>query len=403
LKEKFTDIYVRNLSTPGRYSDSTVTGLNLQVKPNGKKYWALRYTLGGKRRDLSLGSYPDTSLRQARIYAARCRADILSGHKPVAYWRLDSEAYSPTDVAQEIDFQTFAKEVIQLKSSSWSNKKHAAQWSSTIETYANPVIGKLTLNDITTDHIIKILTPIWGEKTVTATRVRQRIEHILSAAKVRGLRSGQNPAAWKDHLSHILPEPTKIRAVKHHTALPYRTLPNFITQLHESSCISSLALEFLVLTATRTTEVLLAKRPEISEEGIWTIPANRMKTRREHRVPLCKRAQLIVNYAKLLDTSEYLFSKNGKPLSNMALPMLLRRMQCQATVHGFRSTFRDWVAEETEHSEEVAEMALAHAIKNKVEAAYRRGNLLQRRQRLMDDWESFCLSSSHQDTTLKEG
>ncbi|MDA7749191.1 integrase arm-type DNA-binding domain-containing protein [Litoricola sp.] len=402
MREKFTDIYVRNLSTPGRYSDSTVTGLNLQVKPNGKKYWTLRYTLGGKRRDLSLGSYPDTSLRQARIYATRCRADILSGRKPVAYWRLDSETCSTTDVEQQTDFQTFAKEVIQLKSSSWSNKKHAAQWSSTIKTYANPIIGQLPLTDITTDHIIKILTPIWGRKTVTATRVRQRIEHILSAAKVRGLRSGQNPAAWKGHLSHVLPEPTKIRAVKHYPALSYRALPNFITQLHESSCTSSLALEFLILTACRTSEVLLAKRSEISKEGVWIIPADRMKTRREHRVPLGKRAQLIVKYTKLIDSSEYLFSKNGKPLSNMALPMLMRRMQCQATVHGFRSTFRDWVAEETEHSQEVAEMALAHAIKNKVEAAYRRGNLLQRRQRLMDDWELFCLSTSHQNSTLKE-
>ncbi|MDC0378966.1 integrase arm-type DNA-binding domain-containing protein [Litorivicinus sp.] len=403
MREKFTDIYVRNLSTPGRYSDSTVTGLNLQVKPNGKKYWTLRYTLGGKRRDLSLGSYPDTSLRQARIYATRCRADILSGRKPVAYWRHDSETCSTTDIEQQTDFQTFAKEVIQLKSSSWSNKKHAAQWSRTIETYANPIIGQLPLADITTDHIIKILKPIWGKKTVTATRVRQRIEHILSAAKVRGLRSGQNPAAWKGHLSHVLPEPTKIHAVKHYPALPYKTLPNFVTQLHESSCTSSLALEFLILTACRTSEVLLAKRSEISKEGIWIIPADRMKTHREHRVPLGKRAQLIVKYTKLIDSSEYLFSKNGKPLSNMALPMLMRRMQCQVTVHGFRSTFRDWVAEETEHSQEVAEMALAHAIKNKVEAAYRRGNLLQRRQRLMDDWELFCLSTSHQNATLKEG
>jgi integrase len=257
----------------------------------------------------------------------------------------------------------------------------------------------MALDEIDTDDILKILTPIWKSKTETASRLRGRLEWILAGACTRKLRDGMNPALWRGHLQTILPAPKKMMEVRHHPALAYRALPEFLVRLRNKDSVAALALEFAILNACRTGEVLGGLRSEIDGD-IWTISANRMKARKEHRVPLTSRSLEILAIAKAMDEdSQYLFSRNGKPLSNMAMPMLLRRLNKCVTVHGFRSTFRDWVSEETQHSPEVAEMALAHTIKNKVEAAYRRKDLLDRRRILMQDWLDFCNSQQFNNVT----
>lgn len=388
MKTGFTDPYVKNLAKPGRYTDASTPGLNLNIKRNGRKYWVFRYLHAEKRSDLSLGVHPDIGLKEARKRAIQARNQLLQGQRPVATWK----AATATTLPSKPLFKDFAIECIETKKSEWSNPKHIDQWSNTIEQYANPVIGNLPLDEIDTEHILKILTPIWHTKTETATRVRGRIEWILASATTRRLRSGLNPAAWRGHLETILPKPTKIRAVKHHAALAYAELPKFMARLRDMNGIAALALEFLILNVNRTGEVLGALRAEVTSDGLWVIPASRMKAGKEHRVPLCQRSLDILTVAKSLDpNSQYLFSKDGKPLSSMAMSMLLRRMKVSVTVHGFRSSFRDWVAEETDHSPEVAEMALAHTIRNQVEAAYRRGDLLTRRKVLMNDWQNYCL------------
>ena len=388
MKNRFTDPYVKNLTQPGRYTDASTPGLNLNIKRNGRKYWAFRYLHAEKRSDLSLGVYPDIGLKEARKRAIQARNQLLQGQRPMATWKA---ATAPALPSQPL-FRDFAIECIENKKSEWSNPKHTDQWSNTIEQYANPVIGNLPLDEIDTEHILQILTPIWHTKTETATRVRGRIEWILASATTRRLRSGLNPATWRGHLETILPKPTKIRAVKHHVALAYAELPKFMARLKDMNGIAALALEFLILNVNRTGEVLGALRSEVMSDGLWVIPASRMKAGKEHRVPLCQRSLDILAVAKSLDPdSQYLFSKDGKPLSSMAMSMLLRRMKVSVTVHGFRSSFRDWVAEETDHSPEVAEMALAHTIRNQVEAAYRRGDLLSRRRVLMNDWQNYCL------------
>lgn len=387
MKTVFTDAYLKSINQAGRYTDAATTGLNLNIKGNGGGYWVFRYLYGGKRFDLSLGVYPSVSLKEARKRAIASRNELLNGNRPVAYWKA---AAAIKEVNRPL-FKEYAKECIEIKKAEWQNPKHISQWFNTIEQYANPIIGKKYLDEIDTQDILDILTPIWYLKTETASRLRGRIEWILASAATRKLRSGLNPAAWRGHLETILPKPTKIAPVKHHPALPYKEIPNFLNTLKESDGIASLALEFLILNANRSGEVVNGLRSEISGEEIWIIPAKRMKAKREHRIPLGKRALEILAIAKHLDPdSQYLFSINGKPLSNMTMAMALRRLNAEVTVHGFRSCFRDWVAEETLHSPEVAEKALAHAVANQVEAAYRRGDLLEHRKRLMKDWEDYC-------------
>jgi integrase len=270
----------------------------------------------------------------------------------------------------------------------WRNQKHGDQWVATVANYAFPVIGAMPLDQIETQHILEILTPIWHNKSQTAGRLRGRIERILSAAITRKLRTGANPAIWKGHLENLLP--TQRASGKHHEALPYTDIPIFMARLRETVGVSSLALEFAILNASRTGEVLLGMRSEV-QGYVWTIPGSRMKAGQMHQVPLCQRSIDLLLIAKSQDPeSKYLFSRGGKPLSNMAMLMLVRRLQAGLTVHGFRSTFRDWVSELTEHSPEVAEMALAHTIGNKVERAYRRGNLMEPRRKLLNDWASYC-------------
>ena len=385
---QMTDIVIKALAAPGRYTDDQTKGLHLWVKGNGRKYWNLRYTYNGSRKGIALGAYPEVSLKQARISAVEQRNLINKGADPMAIKKAQKK---PASAPRSEKFQEFSLKYIEAMRPKWRNQKHGDQWVATVTNYAFPVIGEMPLAEIDTQHILDILTPMWGTKTETAVRLRGRIERILSAAITRKLRSTANPALWKGHLENLLPTPRG--ADKHHAALPYDEIPEFMGKLREIEGLSAMALEFTILNASRTSEVLLAKRDEV-QGNVWTIPSNRMKAGKQHQVPLCQRSLDLMLIAQHLDReSQHIFSLNGKPLSGMAMLMTVRRMQSGLTVHGFRSTFRDWVSEETDHSPEVAEMALAHTIGNKVEKAYRRGNLLERRRILMQDWEKYCLSN----------
>ncbi len=380
-----------NLKKAGRYTDSYTKGLQLLLKPSGTKYWLLRFAFNGKRHELGIGRFPDILPKEARKIAQEARTLIAKGENPLIT-KLAQKAQRKALEIKKITFREFALACIEDKKPEWSSHKHAAQWTYTLEKFAFPIIGDMALDEIDTDDILRILNPIWKSKTETASRLRGRLEWILAAACTRKLREGINPALWRGHLQTILSAPNRMVVVRHHPALPYRALPEFISRLRNINSMAALALEFTILNASRTGEVLGGLRSEV-DMNIWTIPAGRMKARKEHRVPLTSRSLEILAIAKAMDEdSIYLFSRNGKPLSNMAMPMMLRRLNENITVHGFRSTFRDWVSEETEHSHEVAEMALAHTIKNKVEAAYLRSDLLERRRILMQQWLDFCNS-----------
>jgi integrase len=375
---------LKNLKEVGRHTDDQTKGLHLWIKANQRKYWIFRFTVERKRHNISLGGYPEIGLKQARERAIEARSLLNKGACPIkeknASKALNSNAKSP-------NFREFALNYIETMRPNWRNPKHAEQWVSTVERFAVPYIGQMRLDEIQTEHVLSLLKPIWLSKTVTASRLRGRLESILSASITLGHRTEMNPARWRDHLENILPTPKG--SDKHHSALPYSELPNFIAKLKEMDCVSALALEFVILNASRTGEVIGAKRNELVND-LWSVPASRMKGGRSHQVPLGKRSLELLKISSSLDPqSEYFFSKNGKPLSNMAMLMMVRRLSLGITVHGFRSTFRDWVSEETEYSPELAEMALAHTIGNKVEAAYRRGNLLERRRNMMKHWESF--------------
>lgn len=383
---------VKNIKSAGRYTDALVKGLHIWVKSNESKYWIFRYTIGGKQQNVSLGAFPAVSIANARIKAQHARELLNNGINPKQEKQTQKEELALT-ISRSVTFAEFALATINSKRIEWSNEKHAAQWEYSLREYAFPVIGSKQLHAIDMEDILKILVPIWETKTETAMRLRGRLEWILAAATTRKLREGLNPAIWRGLLQTILPAPKRFQKVKHHEALPYKDLPAFIAVLRETDGIAALALEFLILNANRSSEVTDALRSEVSVDT-WTIPSERMKGRVEHKIPLCQRSLDILSIAQSMDCdSQYLFSKKGKKLSNMAMPMLLRRTGLHVTVHGFRSTFRDWVAEETDHSSEVAEKALAHTIRNQVEAAYRRGNLFERRSNLMRDWAEFCGSA----------
>ena len=380
---------VKNIKKPGRYTDALVKGLHVWVKPNLNKYWIFRYTHNQKQHNISLGSFPALSIADARLKAQQARDELDKGTNPLAA-KNASKALKQAPESEKIRFKEFAHACIQTKRSEWTNQKHGDQWEYTLEEFAYPVIGEKCLDEITMEDILEILTPIWTTKTETASRLRGRLEWVLAAATTRKLRSGINPAQWKNYLQTILPAPNKIKKVVHHKALPYRQVPALMAQLREMDTIGALALEFTILNASRTGEVIGGLRSEIDGD-VWTIPGSRMKAKKEHRVPLCKRSLEILAIAKAKDEdSKYLFSRKGKQLTNMAMPMMLRKAKVDATVHGFRSSFRDWVSEETTHPSEVAEMALAHTIRNTVERAYRRKDLLEKRRLLLNDWEEYC-------------
>lgn len=282
----FTDAFIKNLTLTGRHTDASIKGLNIQVKPNGGKYWTFRYLLQGKRTDLSLGTYPSVGLKAARARATDARVQLNKGEYPKAGWKAQPAVTRKQVEASKVLFKDYALECIAAKRSEWRNSKHAEQWLSTIAMYANPVIGNKSISEVDMDDILEILNPIWYSKTVTATRLRGRLEWVLASATARKLRTGANPATWKGLLETILPKPGKIKNEQHHAALSYLRLPAFVRQLHEMDGVAALALEFLVLNANRTGEVIGARRDEVSDAGMWTIPGQRMKIGKEHRVPL---------------------------------------------------------------------------------------------------------------------
>lgn len=386
--DELSALAVGRIKKPGLTMVGGVAGLGLQVSPGGARSWILRAKVGALRRDIGLGGFPDVSLAQARELARAARQQIVDGIDPVAEKRRKRAELIATQ-ATSITFDEAAEKYIAAHEAEWTNAKHRAQWVSTLETYVSPVIGKLDVRHIQQAHVLSILEPIWTLKTETAMRIRSRIELVLDWATARKYRSGENPARWRGHLDHLLAKPSKSKKVVHHPALPFKDIAKFMKALRDVGGVAARALEFCILTAVRSGEVRGATWDEIHlEENVWIIPASRMKAGREHRVPLSDAAlALLKSIPKDMRTGLLFPGTKEQILSDMSLTAVLRRMNRKdITVHGFRSTFRDWASETTSYPNEVVEMALAHVIGSAVEAAYRRGDLFKKRQSLMADW-----------------
>jgi len=376
---------------PGKHEDGG--GLRLVVSKGGAKKWVLRFTLKSKRREMGLGSFPDTGLAEARRKAENYRKLAKEGTDPIHARELETQQQStPT-------FTNCAARYIQSHRRSWRNAKHARQWVSTLKTYARPVIGEMPVDEIDTHQILNILSPIWIAKTETAKRVQGRIENVLDFASAHKYRDEANPARWRGHLDKLLPKPSKVQKVTHHPAMPYEQVAAFMGAVQDYNSVSSKALQLLILTATRTSEVLNAEWHEIDlVNATWTIPAKRMKASREHRIPLSHQALALITTLPSVKGNSFVFPgmKPSRPLSNMLLLQFMRGLgygpsgdKGNYVPHGFRSSFRDWTGEVTSYPRDVAEMALAHAIENKVEAAYRRGDLFEKRRAMMQEWADY--------------
>lgn len=387
-------------------------GLYLQVSPAGAKSWIYRFQLNGKRREMGLGSLGNVTAKEARRRAAEARAMVHNKVDPLEHRKQQAQAAitrAAEVAAGAITFKMVSLEYIEANRAGWS-AKHVSQWENTLDAYAYPVMGDTPIGEVDTAMVLQVIHPIWHSTTETAKRVRGRIELVLSYAKAKGYRSGENPAAWRGHLENVLPKPGKIAPHKPQPALPYDRMSEFMGELRKREGVSVLCLEFVILTACRSGEALKAKWTEIDEEkGVWIIPAGRMKGRREHRVPLTDRLRAILAMAKKIRQGEYIFPgvRSGKPMCDMSLTSLVRRMDEERAragaerwldktsgkrivPHGFRSSLRDWAAEATHYPNEMAEMALAHVVGNKVEAAYRRGDMFEKRRQMMADWAAWC-------------
>lgn len=371
---------VATITKYGRHADGG--GLYLSISPNGGRRWVFLFRWHGKPTEIGFGSARDVTLARARELASQARAKLAEG-------------INPKDVRRATGGATFgecADRLIEAMRPSWRNRKHAAQWEMTLRNYAAP-LRRLPVDKISTDDVLSVLKPRWSDRPETASRLRGRIERVLDAAKAHGLRSGENPARWRGHLDQLLPKRQRLTR-GHHAAMPYGELPSFIGELQARQATAARALEFAILTAARSGEVLGARWNEFDlNRAVWTVPAARMKAGREHRVPLSRRALKIAKAMHEAPGGNFVFpgQKAGRPLSVMALEKVLRRMKVDGvTVHGFRSAFRDWAAECTNFTNEVCEAALAHVIENKAEAAYRRGDLFDKRRKLMEAWAIFC-------------
>jgi integrase len=382
----------------GRYYDvGGVRGLCLQVSSTGARSWLLRYQLAGEKHWMGLGSYPDFSLAEARERARRERQKLADGIDPLSAKRAERAARNAA-AARTISFREAAEQFHRLHAHEWRNKKHADQVINTLRDYAFPHLGGMAVTEITTADVLKVIEPIWISKSATAVRTRGRIEAVLGWAQVRGYRSGDNPARWRGHLDQALPKPGKVARAEHHAALSYHAVPGFMAALRLREGVAARALEFLVLTAARSGEVLGARWDEIdlTDNKVWTIPGSRMKGGRAHVVPLAPQAiALLQKLPREGDGDGFVFvgSRAGSGLGQSSMAALLGRMgHGDITAHGFRSSFRDWAAECTNFSREVAEQALAHAIESAVEKAYRRGSLIQKRRQLAEAWAKYCSS-----------
>jgi integrase len=387
-----TALMVSKAKRPGMYADGG--GLYLQVTDGGAS-WIYRYMLRGRAREMGLGALALFGLSEARGKALDARRLCHAGVDPIEARHAERQQ-ARLDAAKAVTFGQCAESYIKSHRAGWRSTKHAAQWEATLVKYAKPVIGALPVQAVDTALVLKVLEPIWTTKPETAGRVRGRIEVVLDWAKVRGCRTGDNPARWRGHLDKLLPARGKVRKVEHHAALPYGELPGFLAALREQEGISARALEFTILTAARTGETIFARWSELDLlDKTWTIPAARMKAGREHRVPLSARALAILQEMQAHRHADdgFVFpgGKPGKPLSNMAFLRLLRRMKRDnLTAHGFRSSFKDWASDRTSFQNEIVEAALAHVVGSKVEQAYRRGDMFEKRRRLMQVWAEFC-------------
>lgn len=397
--DRLTAIGVTRMKKPGYHADGA--GLYLQVSLSGTKSWVFRYKLAKRPREMGLGSIHAFTLAQARARAKEARELLADGIDPIEQRSTVSRASAAATrkAANVLTFGKAADDYIAAHEGSWKNAKHAYQWRQTIDSYAKPIIGDVPVSEVDTDLVLKVLRPIWSTKTETATRLRGRLEKILDAAKALKQRTGDNPAAWRGNLDKLLADPNKIAPVVNHPALPYAEIPAFMLKLRAVHGMSALATEFIILTAVRTGEALGAAWTEIDlKNRVWVVPASRMKAGKQHRVPLNDDALALLEKAKAMAASSAFVFPGRDPnrtLSNMACLVLLRRMgRGDIVTHGFRSTFRDWTAEQTNYPREVAEMALGHTIGDKVEAAYRRGDLFEKRVHLMADWAAYCASSS---------
>jgi integrase len=380
---------VQAVTKPGRHSDGA--GLYLVVDQSGAKRWVFLFKRSGRMSEMGLGGLLSVPLSRAREVAAQCRMDLASGRNPILLRRTARQQAPGVPT-----FGQFADLFVRDMSPQWRNEKHRAQWRMTLTVYCAPMRSK-PVSEITTDDVLAVLKPIWTSKPETASRLRGRIERVLDAAGAKRHRSGDNPARWRGNFDHLLPKRSKL-SKGHHAAMPYANVPKFISDLRERDAVAALALEFTILTAARSGETLNAQWGEIEhDKKLWTVPGERMKAGREHRVPLTSRAlEILEIVGKIRDAarpSEFVFpgQKPGKPLSNMALEMMLRRMKItDATVHGFRSSFRDWCGNQTDFPREIAEACLAHVVGNATEQAYRRGDALDKRRTLMDAWAAYC-------------
>jgi integrase len=390
-QNKLKDRFLSTNKEPGLYNDGN--GLWFRVTESLSKNWVFRYTFDGKRRHMGLGAYPDISLEEARDRATDYRRTVRSGIDPIEQRKLN-KATQRAERSNSVTFAYCAERYIEAMRHEWKNAKHAQQWTNTLKQYAYPIIGGMLVKEVETAHILRILEPIWTTKTETASRVRARLENVLDWATTHNYRTGDNPARWKAHLENLLAKPSKVKRIEHHAALPYTQMFDFMHDLHQHDCVSAMALEFAILTATRTNEVIGAKWNEIDlQSKVWTIPLERMKAAREHRVPLSNKCVEILTRAANIRQSDYVFpgGRESKGLSNIAMVKLLQKtMSYDCTVHGFRSSFRDWAGERTHYPRDLCEMALAHTIKDKAEAAYRRGDMIEKRRQMMQDWEKFC-------------
>jgi integrase len=391
---KLTALAIDKVKQRGYYGDGG--GLFLQVSASGSKSWVFRFKDAGRLREMGLGATHTIGLAEAREKARECRRLRLDGIDPIEARKV-ARAQARLAAATATTFKDCAERYIASHRAGWRSPTHAAQWPSTLGRYVYPVFGSLPVQAVDVGLVLKALEPIWTAKPETANRVRGRVESVLDWATARGYRQGENPARWRGHLENLLPGKSKVRRVKHHAALPYAEIGDFVARLKQQDGMAARALEFTILTAARTGEVIGARWSEINfSERIWMVPAERMKADKEHRVPLSDAAIAILKDLVKVRRGDFIFSggRGARPISNMTMAMMLRRMgRNEFTVHGFRSSFRDWAAERTSFPPEVAEMALAHAVSDKVEAAYRRGDLLEKRRQLAEAWSKYCTTA----------
>ena len=391
-------LQVSRLTAPGAHFVGGVAGLFLEIKEGGSRSWVLRATVAGKRRDMGMGGFPDVTLAQARERARTARDQVRAGTDPIQSRREARSALAAAS-AKAKTFDHCVEAFMKAKSGEWKNAKHKAQWQSTLDTHAKSKLGNVLVQDVDLTLVLSVLEPIWQTTTETASRLRGRIETVLDWASARGYRTGDNPARWRGHLDQLLAKPRKIKKVKHQPALNVADTHAFMVDLRAIEGTSAQALELAVLTAARSGEVRGARWPEVDLQAkIWTVPAERMKAKKEHRVALSKQAIKLLRSLPRMEGTDLVFPgrKPQQPLSDMSLTACMRRMGYKddsgrmCVPHGCRSTFRDWAAEHTNYPREIAEMALAHTIASAVEAAYRRGDLLDKRAAMMQDWADFC-------------